>query len=260
MSMDLHAAGWRSMSCVRMQKCMWSLSWCTTKATVTRSLRAADDRISGPTGMLKSVQYVQLTRKLQRTIARERKAAKREADAAVQYELAASLPATLPPPADKAWALPSDQRPRYVGEYVWVTHPQQLQQPRLGMVLAVWQNGCCDIQLLSVTSPAIATPVAVMATSTALVPVNSACSHAVATVAVTSTADRNAAVSTVAMPIAADGYMISAHGLQLVPLGDERTGRLRDPRLGYHGEMGCIRFNPRLWSRIEPASTLGCIS
>ena len=35
--------------------------------------------------------------------------------------------------------------------------------------------------------------------------------------------------------------MISAHGLQLVPLGDERTGRLRDPRLGYHGEMGCIR-------------------
>ena len=184
---------------------------------------------------------------------RSRKALKREADAVIQYELAASLPATQPPPADKAWALPSDQRPRYVGEYVWVTHSQQLQQPRLGMVLAVWQNGCCDIQLLSVTSPAIATPVAVMATSTALVPVNSACSHAVATIAVTSTADRNAAVSIVAMPvasmpIAADGYMISAHGLQLVPLGDELlpwsgiwTGRLRDPRLGYHGEMGCIR-------------------
>ena len=121
------------------------------------------------------------------------------------------------------------------------------------MVLAVWQNGCCDIQLLSVTSPAIATPVAVMATSTALVPVTSACSHSVATVAVTSTADRSTAVSTAAMPaasmpITADGYMISAvPGLQLVPLGDELlpwsgmwTGRLRDPRLGYHGEMGCI--------------------
>ena len=60
---------------------------------------------------------------------RERKAEKREADAAVQYELAASLPATLPPPADKAWALPSDQRPRYVGEYMWVAHPKQLAAP-----------------------------------------------------------------------------------------------------------------------------------
>ena len=99
---------------------------------------------------------------------RERKSAKREADALVQYELAASQPATQPPPADKAWALPSGQRPQFVGEYVWVSYPQQLEKPQLGIVLAVWQNGCCDVQLLSMTSPGFATPIADIFSSSAV--------------------------------------------------------------------------------------------
>ena len=196
---------------------------------------------------------------------RERKAAKRDADALVLYEQGATQPAEQPPAGDQAWQLPSEQRPRFAGENVWVCCPQQLYKPQLGIVVAVWQNGCCDIQLLSATLPAVATPVAVMASSTALAPTTSAPSGSVASVAVTPIASAAAspnaqglctALTTVAHPAnaitdftsASDGSIVTVHGSQLVPLGDEVlpyagmwTGRLRAPLLNYHGEIGFIR-------------------
>ena len=168
---------------------------------------------------------------------RERKAAKRYADALVLYEQGATQPAVQPPAGDQAWQLPSEQRPRFAGETVWVCCPQQLHKPQLGIVVAVWQNGCCDIQLLI---SAAAAPV------TAMVPVASVAIASVGTNATPITLVSPSVTLVSGIPTAADGT-VSAHGSQLVPVGDELlpysgswTGRLTNPQLGYRGEMGVI--------------------
>ena len=100
---------------------------------------------------------------------RERKAAKREAEALVLYELGATQAAVAPPAGDPSWALPPDRRPRFIGEAVWVAHAQQLEKPRLGTIVAMWENGCCDVDLLPVVSPNVATPITTTPISTTLV-------------------------------------------------------------------------------------------
>ena len=104
-------------------------------------------------------------------------------------------------------------------------------------MVAVWQNGCCDIQLLI---SAAAAPVI------AMVPVASVAIASVGTNATPITLVSPSVTLVSGIPTAADGT-VSAHGSQLVPVGDELlpysgswTGRLTNPQLGYRGEMGGI--------------------
>ena len=63
-----------------------------------------------------------------------------------------------------------------------LSRPQQLHKPQLGIVVAVWQNGCCDIQLLiSAAAAPVTAMVPVVSVAIASVGTNAYHAHAIHT-------------------------------------------------------------------------------